>query len=567
MKKNVLLLSAFLTVNWAYSQVGIGTDSPNPDALLELNATDTKGGLLLPRVALMATTNAAPLAEHVQGMTLYNTATTTGTNSVTPGYYYNNGTKWIKLEAGSGNEVNNAWSMEGNANTDPDVHFIGTTDAQPLVFKVNNEKVGFIGHGDRGNIRIGKGAGNDHMLLKESIAIGENALKNYSPEYLQYIGSIAIGRSAMEKNTVGQYNLAIGNQALSNNTEGSYNTAIGPHALEDGTKIKNNTAVGALALSRNKESYNTAVGAFALFFNTTGNSNTAVGTESLRENTTGGSNTAMGTGTLLRNTIGSKNTAMGEGTLMNNLGGNNNTAVGWKAMVLGPYGNENAGFGAEALSNNGNGSQVTAIGYRALLNNGSGNNNTAVGHSTLLTNTAGHNNTALGHGANTTEYNLNNATAIGSGAVVNASNKVRIGNTAVTRIEGQVAFTTPSDARFKSNVQQNVPGLAFINQLNPVTYYFDNHKMAQQLNESATEYNTHATQKIQTGFLAQDVEKAAQALNYDFDGINAPERENDYYTLSYSQFVVPLVQAVKEQQEMIENLLKKVAELEAKINP
>ena len=49
--------------------------------------------------------------------------------------------------------------------------------------------------------------------------------------------------------------------------------------------------------------------------------------------------------------------------------------------------------------------------------------------------------------------NLTNATAIGSGAIVNASNKIRLGNTAVTVIEGQVAFTVSSDKTKKENFQ------------------------------------------------------------------------------------------------------------------
>ena len=49
--------------------------------------------------------------------------------------------------------------------------------------------------------------------------------------------------------------------------------------------------------------------------------------------------------------------------------------------------------------------------------------------------------------------NLTNATAIGNGANVNASNKIRLGNTAVTVIEGQVAFTASSDKTKKENFQ------------------------------------------------------------------------------------------------------------------
>jgi hypothetical protein len=49
--------------------------------------------------------------------------------------------------------------------------------------------------------------------------------------------------------------------------------------------------------------------------------------------------------------------------------------------------------------------------------------------------------------------NLTNATAIGFGALVNASNKIRLGNTAVTVIEGQVTLTASSDKTKKENFQ------------------------------------------------------------------------------------------------------------------
>ncbi|MBI2820874.1 MAG: tail fiber domain-containing protein [Acidobacteria bacterium] len=48
---------------------------------------------------------------------------------------------------------------------------------------------------------------------------------------------------------------------------------------------------------------------------------------------------------------------------------------------------------------------------------------------------------------------MSNATAIGSGASVNASNKIRLGNGAVTVIEGAVGFTSSSDAARKQNFQ------------------------------------------------------------------------------------------------------------------
>lgn len=78
------------------AQVGIGTNTPNANSLLELESS-TKG-VLFPRVALTGTANVAPLAAHVQGMTVYNTATT---GDVTPGMYTNSGTAWVKLGGNS----------------------------------------------------------------------------------------------------------------------------------------------------------------------------------------------------------------------------------------------------------------------------------------------------------------------------------------------------------------------------------------------------------------------------------------------------------------------------------
>jgi hypothetical protein len=58
-------------------------------------------------------------------------------------------------------------------------------------------------------------------------------------------------------------------------------------------------------------------------------------------------------------------------------------------------------------------------------------------------------------------------------------------------------------------------------------------------------------QKRMTGFLAQDVAKAAHELNYEFSGVDIPDNDKDLYTLRYSEFVVPLVKAVQEQQDEI----------------
>src|SRR2546428_342322 len=98
-----------------------------------------------------------------------------------------------------------------------------------------------------------------------------------------------------------------------------------------------------------------------------------------------------------------------------------------------------------ALQNNTKGSPNTAIGLQALFSNTTGIQNTASGLNALEHNTTGNDNTGIGHDADVSVGNLTNATVIGQGAIVNASNKIRLGNGFVTVIEGQVAFTASSD--------------------------------------------------------------------------------------------------------------------------
>ena len=60
-------------------------------------------------------------------------------------------------------------------------------------------------------------------------------------------------------------------------------------------------------------------------------------------------------------------------------------------------------------------------------------------------------NTAVGYEADVIDGNLTNATAIGARAVVDASNKLRLGDSNVTVVEGQVAYTFTSDVDQKGN--------------------------------------------------------------------------------------------------------------------
>ncbi|MCH7400157.1 hypothetical protein MM236_19340 [Belliella sp. DSM 107340] len=96
MKKIHIIVFVFLIISHSsvFSQVKIGGDPNfvNPNSALEIESVNR--GLLLPRISLSSTASPSPLIDHVEGMKIYNLSTT---NDVTPGVYYNDGEKWVKL--------------------------------------------------------------------------------------------------------------------------------------------------------------------------------------------------------------------------------------------------------------------------------------------------------------------------------------------------------------------------------------------------------------------------------------------------------------------------------------
>ena len=102
--------------------------------------------------------------------------------------------------------------------------------------------------------------------------------------------------------------------------------------------------------------------------------------------------------------------------------------------------------------------------------------------------------------------------------------------------------------------------------LRPVTYQFDV-RMFDEVSSNATYASYDAASAIRrTGFIAQEVENAAQQSHYDFSGINRPASEQDHYSLSYEAFVVPLVKGMQEQQLMIEEMHKQLGNVNRELN-
>ena len=258
--------------------------------------------------------------------------------------------------------------------------------------------------------------------------------------------------------------------------------------------------------------------------------------------------------------------------------GANNTSFGVNALNPASTGSLNTAYGTSSLHSNTTGSQNTASGAFSLSSNTTGNNNTASGAYSLHSNTTGSQNTAIGYYAFFSGDSFSNSTALGYNTVISASNQVRLGNNAVTSIGGQVSWTTLSDARFKTENTAKVPGIDFIKKLRPVTYYVNHEAMNRYLevpkgedvqNRSSSEakntYKPSYTKTLESGFMAQEVEKAAKELGYEFNGVDAPKNGKGYYGLRYGQFVIPLVKAVQELNEKLEQKDAENAQLRAKL--
>jgi hypothetical protein len=116
-----------------------------------------------------------------------------------------------------------------------------------------------------------------------------------------------------------------------------------------------------------------------------------------------------------------------------------NTAIGQGALNLNTTGVGNTAVGSNTLSVT-TGSYNTAVGA-ASLNRNTGGHNTAVGVGALETNITGSFNTAIGLESNVSVNNLTNATAIGYRAIVNASNRIQLGNTSVNNVRTSGTLT------------------------------------------------------------------------------------------------------------------------------
>ncbi|TAN01547.1 MAG: hypothetical protein EPN39_01905, partial [Chitinophagaceae bacterium] len=198
----------------------------------------------------------SPRWENMLLDSLYNVKISSPSNGQVLQY---NGTSWV-----NSSNTGNFWSLTGNAGTNSSSNFLGTTDYAPIVFRVNNQQVGYFGttSGGSSNIAFGLNASAGYQSIAfgysstntsnqtitlgynsssnsyQSIAIGAGAQTNGSTN-----GTIAIGTGASAS---GYQGIAIG--ASSSATSNNNVIALGVSASASG---QNSTAIGYKASAPN----------------------------------------------------------------------------------------------------------------------------------------------------------------------------------------------------------------------------------------------------------------------------------------------------------------------------
>lgn len=163
----------------------------------------------------------------------------------------------------SASSVGNYWGLSGNSVLS--TNFIGTTNSQPLNFRVNNVKSGRLYSSGDTSFGYQAGSSNTGGLIT---AVG------YQASYLNTTGNnnTAVGSQALKNNLIGVGCTAIGDQSLLS-SDGNYNTALGASSLQKLQTGVGNTAVGTFAGS------NFSVGAELV-----GNYNTFLGFSAMNSN-------------------------------------------------------------------------------------------------------------------------------------------------------------------------------------------------------------------------------------------------------------------------------------------
>jgi len=350
--------------------IGMGTNQPNPNALLDLSSINK--ALLLPRIA-----NTGAVSSPVNGMMVYdissnciksyensiwtpclsalnnltfaklvyvnaaNPSSATIFDTINPA---SNNDNSLKQDSNNLYVANNGQSFTWNGTTytsytppSTTAWFLNgtSTDAGGDKTNIITRNADVISNG----VRIGRGSGNvsTNTLIGGGGALSANTTGD---------NNVALGEYALGSNTTGTSNFGMGFASLGNNTTGSFNVGLGRASLR-WSNGNYNIGIGMQALSGNgmTGSSNIGIGWLAGISVTTGGSNIAIGTSS------GGASTGSRNITIGVDATVPTNTANGQINIGNSLFATNATST----SVASPLGNWGVGISnpTERLTVNG----------------------------------------------------------------------------------------------------------------------------------------------------------------------------------------------------------------------
>lgn len=370
-----------------------------------------------------------------------------------------------------------------------------------------------------------------------------------------------IGHEAGINNETGLYNSFLGYHAGRSNMYGSENIFIGYGAglHHEGVNPDNMPAPGSLDIgNRNtyigyesgyssiKSGMNTMIGTHAGYFNLA-SSNTFVGDASGYNNTTGTKNVFLGTSSGLLNETGANNIFLGVHAGFGNADGSGNVAIGDGAGSTFKSGNFNVIIGSGA----------GGIGYYG--GDGTASNNVIIGHDAGNRLINGSNNIFIGNQAGKNEdgsnllYIANTETdqplVWGSfeqkNLVINgngADNIAKLTFFVNGDAGGNLAWSTESDARMKEDVEPISQALEKVMSLQGVNFTWKD--------------ATRETLGRQMGFIAQQAEPIIPEVVINKD---------DHYSMQYAPITALLVEAVKEQQKILDDKEQEIRDLRTRI--
>uniref|UniRef100_UPI0040495640 tail fiber domain-containing protein n=1 Tax=Fulvivirga sp. TaxID=1931237 RepID=UPI0040495640 len=448
----------------------------------------------------------------------------------------------------------------------------------------------FVGHGSgsanttgNNNTLLGEGANLGAANLSNATAIGFNASVNQSNSLVLGAAGVSVGIGTTTPtevlDVVGNVNIDAASAYFQDNVRilntSNTNTVVGQLAGDQlAGNENNNTLLGYSAGSLTNgigNGGNTMIGGFAGSAHTTGLDNVYVGASAGLNTGTGNRNTFVGTAAGFNVTSGTNLTLIGSNTDAAP-GLTNATAIGFgtnvvqnNTLILGNGANVGIGTNTPAGALCVDRDVLTGeyVGSFINLNAGSEDGAALYASSTSTAANWGIGLIAEGNfvgvqafgGAGGTSALAADANGAAYAATFEGGN-VGIGTTSpgfTLEVNGGVAgvgaYVDLSDKRFKKDVAPISDGLDKILALQGITYNWDN-----TLNPSLNLDN-----KNHIGFLAQDVEKVLPQI------VHTGDDELKTKRVEYSSVVPVLVEAIKDQQQIIDSQKQQIENLTVKL--